>query len=1364
MARIDRPPERATGRQEHVPNSLEAVQHIETAQRNLELLEQQAQNTELSLENTDALDLDFDASNLDTPSGIQQELLKYDMRHGELGVKGQEISDAVLDFQQRFEDFNRQQAGLRGLLRGIGHLFSKDPRVSRMQERLERIQIRLSSKIRELRARRQEITAYEEKLQTAIREMRAAQEQERDQRLAEMGAQGQQINLRTSQQRNQYTFFTDSKTRTEEFSRQLIDYRADIQGELHVAEERRNALRVDEHSLGDFRGILQNSLYEIEEALHRHPPAPQRGELERARDELLAHGQNVDATLLEVTGGRQRIESASLTLEQNRQHTDERTLTLQGHLDHVVNPTLQSLERSIAALELSKLKNGNQREMVEGHYAQTFLYLNELEQEVSSTILQNRVSGASMLERLSRQKQELRNLSVSGVTASAVLDDLSLGTQMLFRDISGRLLDPASRWVKQSTQNVPVVNAIAEVGTNILIDLPSGVIEGTGELLSGITTLLAHPIQTLEGVTTLIPVYNATNGQWFDFRSAGQAWTHLGRAIVAYESFERGDVGKGVGKFALNILTTVTGVGAATKSAQGANIAYRVSRAVGSGALRSTVRASGTASRMFVTEFSSGLVNVPRNVLRSGAQILQSPSRWIRQRRLLRDQNFNEEEMARMVTEIEQLHGRVESLSIGGRNVMEIPGLRTRSARELMELSGEDLLALGISDTASITDFLNYRSMLRSLDDLEYTFSSAHAGTTTGMTDEMRATAPGAEVSPDAGGVIDLQRLLELKPGDVIPLEGGRTLQVIAIEGENILFTNAGGWKDVMYGVTLTKQQLLEKFRAGEFRNIQRAPAQTPHPSPVFGSYRVGETVRIRRSSGAIQEAIISEIDPRTGSIHVEWHETMSANRTMLDELNPQYMNDFRTGDVIRVNIEGEVHTAKIVQFDQETGRPLISYRKIKTCPRSEVDRLMREAESIERHGAVRPIRREMAPERPRPEPGTEVYIERSNGVLERGWIVDSVNPDGTLNVSKQAGRQRLIHRNHSPEEVFALGEIENQGNPNFSLPNAAANFERMKFNILRQQAVLSSEDFSQLFRSWPLQQRNVGNCYLISALNSLRTSPHFEMLMRTSIKVVQERRGFRTLRHWEVRIPLGDRNGQVIIINPEDLERTRNIQYGRPRPHRRDKIDERRYLEPIDASEGFKILEAAYIKYTTGGIMNRAAIEGGFGHQALLELLGDNFRKVKIDGNQGRYNIELGWRGDATAVQYGDAPNFNMARNSPVREDLFEFLDEFHPGKHMATANTPSASGGDSRRFRIPGVDYEFANNHAYSIVQTIRPSLSPDGVGRVTIANPWNTGEAIVLTYDQFSQVFSQISGVEMDYAALTRQLQEHVRVGAQ
>lgn len=1286
---------------------------------------------------------DFREENLKNPEGIQTELKKFAFQSDAVRKESANLSTVIGEFHKGLQKFEEGKRAWSVFLRGSP--FVDDPETIAMKNRLMRLKDEVAVKLNALQAKKRIIAAYGEKLNGAGDALKKEKLDERDAKLKALGEQRKTIGEGRRKNEAAYSQLETAQGKLTEERDSLAQYREGLVQQTQEAEAKKVSAQLQGKALQEMGGRMERALETIHIALAGDLPEEERKTLEQKRLELLARRTGVELGLKQTQELQKGQEATATALGERKSLVETNTIKVDAYLATTVNPTLETLNGTLRALEMAKLKNGTEGEHIEATYAEMIAAIDDVDREVSDSVLQENLANAQVLAELTEQQKSLNTIDIESpnlwdATIGLTFGKIGEGWSLITKDGLCKGLDWLSRLVKKTTRDIPVLNVLAEVSANILLDLPSGVLEGAGELVNGIGTLVAHPIDTLKGISTLIPIYNGVNGKWFDFGGAENSWKEMGKAMVAYENFANGEVGKGIGKVGLNIILTATGIGAAAKGVKAARLAYVTTRASGASVARTSMMALSVGARLFSKEFGKRASDILPETARAANGILQAPRNLYAGMKMGKALRLSRQ-IERGLDELGKLSRDLDSATLNGRKISEIPELTGKSSETLAKLTGDDLVKLGITDARSIEDFLAFRGKVQAIEDLQLTLQATRIARA-----KLVAAGKGGEGLPTAAAPRQYQLGEKIK----IRRSSGK------IQEADIMGFDEGAEHIHVSWMEDGKQKSRSYNRAAidELNPPRAARAEVPLEA---GVYSKGETVKIRRSSGAEQEARVMGFDDQTGDVIVSWLEKDGRMGTRkyppqeLDELNRvkqavekaaaqtaetvTELQPYKTGEKIKIPGRDGVEVAGV---DEITGEVTVMYKnaifwKKEKFPRSVLDEL-------------NPYKKIKRPKRTSQafSEGQEVYMERGNGVVERGWVMEKFNPNGTCNMRKGT----MFREAQTADKIWSIDEIEKATEIQSALGSAAANFERMKFFLLREQPMLSLKDFGKMFREWPLKQKNVGNCYLISALNSVRASPHFEWIIRTSLKKVDG--------GWEVRIPLGDKSGRWIKIAPDDLKPQKNPNFGKINKH--GEKDNREYLDPVDASEGFKVLEAAFIKYQTGGTLNRAAIEGGFGHQALLELMGTSFKKVKIDGSVGRHQPEVA---GATRYQYGAAPKFSASRDPAVRRDLFEFLDDFHPRKQMATVNTPPSPKGHFEDFTIPGVDYKFAKGHAYSIVETIKPKVSLDGIGRVRVVNPWDTGKVITLTYEQFAEVFSQVSGAEIDYSVILARAESALKV---
>lgn len=315
---------------------------------------------------------------------------------------------------------------------------------------------------------------------------------------------------------------------------------------------------------------------------------------------------------------------------------------------------------------------------------------------------------------------------------------------------------------------------------------------------------------------------------------------------------------------------------------------------------------------------------------------------------------------------------------------------------------------------------------------------------------------------------------------------------------------------------------------------------------------------------------------------------------------------------------------------------------------------------------------------------------------------------------------------------------------------------QQVRNRILEGQGrlTLNREDFSQYFTQEykalgkGLNQRNVLDCYLVAAIDAMSHSPHFELMMRTSLKKLPNG-------DWEVKIPLMDPSGETIIITQKEIQSQWNPNLKDPKKVIKGFGSDllRPKLAPMKANEGYRVLEAAFIKHKFGKV-DRAAAERGWTGDVLEIFGGDFTRRTDLKSSK--------WNPDTKEWEY---PGLKSLDEHSMKE-LDTLLNSYDPNIHIATASTPhnlNLSNLPNRIisklgfYKADGSFKFFVPGHAYSI-QSIDPTNKV-----ITLANPWNTTKPITLTFDDFKATFSNVTFVRIDNDKLLQRMENLEREAA-
>lgn len=372
---------------------------------------------------------------------------------------------------------------------------------------------------------------------------------------------------------------------------------------------------------------------------------------------------------------------------------------------------------------------------------------------------------------------------------------------------------------------------------------------------------------------------------------------------------------------------------------------------------------------------------------------------------------------------------------------------------------------------------------------------------------------------------------------------------------------------------------------------------------------------------------------------------------------------------------------------------------------------------------------------------GQQVFVTRgTNGPAEPGWYVLKVKSSkGTAVVVKVSGQDVDFLDPYTIFDLAGEGGIVKEvplsqlgptsdifGDDFLRVPKPDDPELRHAYNresYLYHYRSLSLGDYQRLFQDG-IRQRDTGNCFMVSVFNSMLKSPEtFKTLIMTSLRV-------KSPGIYEVKVPLGDPYGQIITVTAGDLMPQRNPNYGHPGED--GEIDTREFIDPVDASDGFKILEAAYIKMLTGGTMDRSVIDkGGLSIDVLKRLLGDDVVK----------HVDIG----------------RMDNPNPLRSqasEVMQYISEFHNMRDIGVVyskHNPGA-GGDTVTYETSGGHTLFMS-HAYSL-EAVEFTYVDDIkiISSVTVSNPHDTTkQKITMSYQEFLDAFYAIDAARIDMSVL-------------
>lgn len=672
-------------------------------------------------------DITFDPTKLDTPEGVHGELQKVIAKTAKLQESGVALSDKISNFKVAFSRFEESKNDWGVAFRGV-NLWIDDDDTQQLTNTQQKLQRAAAFKMHELGVKMNDIKIKGQIINDApekIKQKQLDKREELHQKIEEAKAEEEELGGGEVKNKEERSRLKQKRRALSEKQWELRVYRTSLEGQAGLIDSRESegekSRELKDTQLVTFSDHLDAAVKQIDDSL-KSPALQdwQRQHLENKKQELLGHKRTAKdglASLSEIgdkerslfSKGRDRLNRAI-----SGAATEELNIRNFGH--NSIEPAIKALESAQQTLKIAELQQGTK---VEQLMAQELVLdsnidaVDNMDESVADTVLDINISNVQFLGSLQSQIDEVHKIEINrpnlwNSTGGLLVGKVGEGLSVISEDI----LDPIGDWMIRGTDGIPFVGTTVEIATNIVVGIPSGVIDGAGELITGLNTMISHPIQTWNGL-----------GELFG-DNAGTAWAEMGKALLAWEEFEKGKVGKGVGKIALNVLTTATGVGAAVKGGQALALTFKAARAAGVGVAKATGLSVMAGAKVFAVEVGTTLKAAPQGVSNFTKGILSAPKKLAD---FLMDSSKGiqgklaktERAIVSVSEDLSSASSKLDDMTIGGRKVSEIPELAGKTFDEINDLPASDLAKLGITDAKSVHAFLKYKSGLKKVEGLK---------------------------------------------------------------------------------------------------------------------------------------------------------------------------------------------------------------------------------------------------------------------------------------------------------------------------------------------------------------------------------------------------------------------------------------------------------------------------------------------------------------------------------------------------------------------------------------------------------------------------------------------------------------------
>lgn len=505
-----------------------------------------------------------------------------------------EIND-FYETLQKYQDSKKgfkQRASLTwdkvtGLLPGVD--CDDDKRVSRLQRELRDLKDDMDTKQSKYKKKKDEIEKYGKSISRVMQKRRGVILKQRDEEIKKLegdkSAKGEL--LKANEKR--YKELKDQQMKLIERREALGKKKEDLETLRNADDSPANvAKKLEQRKLAVAK--VSEAETDKETALLEMLKEPnlndeQKEALNKALAEVQARKKSAEVGKIYLDKSANKAKGVDVAMSEEESAVATDLGTVGDTIDKVVEPSMISTEEQILVLEQQKKAYGECIEGVKDKYDYHLRNLDSIQKEADNHILDASLANSLSYAVFDKACGQLNKVKVD---TEGVFGTLWNDAKYLYQDSVGMLVSVPGEWISKLGKwiieqgNVATQGAYsiesgwkypAAAGANI-VALFTGASGGMFKLAGGLCNVAGKPFDTLEGLGMLLTI-NAKEGTVGDTASAGKAWKELGKALISYEEFEKGNVGTGIGEIFTNVASLFIGGG----SAQAAKVASTAARA-----------------------------------------------------------------------------------------------------------------------------------------------------------------------------------------------------------------------------------------------------------------------------------------------------------------------------------------------------------------------------------------------------------------------------------------------------------------------------------------------------------------------------------------------------------------------------------------------------------------------------------------------------------------------------------------------------------------------------------------------------------------------------------------------------------------
>ncbi len=495
--------------------------------------------------------------------------------------------ESISKFHGEVKAFQEAEQGFSTFVHAFHELMpgdkTNDDRLADMKNKLESTKATAKKALNNLKAKKTILDANGKAIQAATEAERIRLIKERDDKLAALAAEKQKEAEEIAERKEQHDKLSKQKAELETRRKDLGE-RQKQNAEIvqkYTAQNQQEKLKTrrEEYSKsGEDAGKEVEALTLMSTDPNLTPEA--KDELKKAIEKVKERQLRTIGAVALIDKRFENAEQVNDGLAQQKASIEQEVKEVDGHLNGQVKPSIESLDSTIAKLESLQIQYSDNAKEITDYYNKEVDKKDKLSEAVSDYMLSSSIGRNKSIDALKSSVDSLANIKLE--SSGAILSILKL-PQGLLHGI-GKGFTDFSHWIDKNTTEAldkenGLKNGFARAGVQVL-SFFSGIVSGASECVGGIYNMVAHPLDTLGGLGHLIGI-DVANRKFFDGDTFTNAWKNMGKAIIGYDDWEKGNYGQAIGKIVFNVGSMFIGAGEAgalAKAGKAGSIAITAAR------------------------------------------------------------------------------------------------------------------------------------------------------------------------------------------------------------------------------------------------------------------------------------------------------------------------------------------------------------------------------------------------------------------------------------------------------------------------------------------------------------------------------------------------------------------------------------------------------------------------------------------------------------------------------------------------------------------------------------------------------------------------------------------------------------------